>query len=52
MMLGSGLVFLMFLSVALLPVWPFSRRWGYAPSATAGILLIGLIGLLRLGLAV
>lgn len=52
MVLGLGLVFLLFLSVALLPVWPFSRRWGYAPSAATGFLLIGLIGLLQLGLAV
>lgn len=52
MLLGFGLVFLLFLSVALLPVWPFSRQWGYAPSAATGFLLIGLIGLLQLGLAV
>ena len=50
MLLGIGMVFLLFLAVVLLPVWPFSRRWGYAPSAAAGVLLIGLIGLLQLGL--
>lgn len=52
MLLGVGLVFLLFLAIMLLPVWPFSRRWGYAPSAAAGILLMGLIGLLQLGVAV
>lgn len=52
MSLGVGMVFLLFLAVALLPVWPFSRRWGYAPSAAAGVLLVGLIGLLQLGLMI
>ncbi|MDX1661231.1 MAG: DUF3309 family protein [Gemmatimonadota bacterium] len=50
MLLGIGLVFLLFLTIALLPIWPFSRQWGYAPSAVTGVLLMGLIGLLQLGL--
>ncbi len=52
MLFGVGLVFLLFLVIALLPVWPFARRWGYAPSAAAGVLLMGLIGLLQLGMTV
>ena len=51
-MVGPGLVVLLVLSVLLFPIWPFSRTWGYAPSALTGTLLIGLIGLLRLGAAI
>ena len=51
-MVGLGLVVLLVLSVLLFPIWPFSREWGYAPSALTGTLLIGLIGLLRLGAAI
>ncbi|MFN2420597.1 MAG: DUF3309 family protein [Gemmatimonadota bacterium] len=47
-MLGVGLVFLLMLTLALFPTWPYSRRWGYAPSAATGTLLLGLIGLLRI----
>ena len=47
--LGVGLVLLAFLTVALFPVWPFSRGWGYAPSAVTAMLLMGLIGLVRTG---
>ena len=48
-MLGLGLVFLLFLCLALFPTWPYSRSWGYAPSAVSGALLLGLIGLLEIG---
>ena len=48
-MLGLGLVFLLFLSLALFPTWPYSRSWGYAPSAVSAGLLLWLIGLLQIG---
>lgn len=48
MTLGICLVLLLLTSVAALPVWPFSREWGYAPSALTGLLLMGLIGLMQL----
>jgi uncharacterized protein DUF3309 len=48
-MLGAGLVFVLFLSLAVYPIWPYSRQWGFAPSAVGGALLIGLIGLLEIG---
>ncbi|MFN2383812.1 MAG: DUF3309 family protein [Gemmatimonadota bacterium] len=51
-MLGLGLVFLLGLALGLLPYWPYSREWGFAPSATCGLVLMGLIGLLRLAVAV
>ncbi|HUP18498.1 MAG TPA: DUF3309 family protein [Gemmatimonadota bacterium] len=49
MITGSGLVLLLIMSIALFPVWPFSRAWGYTPSAVTGVLLMGLIGLVRTG---
>lgn len=49
MITGSSLVLLLVLTVALFPVWPFSREWGYTPSALTGILLICLIGMVQLG---
>ena len=48
-MLGLGLVFVLLLTLALYPVWPYSRGWGFAPSAATGALLAGLIGLLHAG---
>lgn len=48
-MLGLGLVFLLFLSLAVYPLWPYSREWGYTPSAVSGALLASLIGLLQFG---
>jgi hypothetical protein len=48
-MLGMGLVFLLFLSLAVYPVWPYSRAWGFTPSVVSGALLVGLISLLQIG---
>ncbi|MDX1624215.1 MAG: DUF3309 family protein [Gemmatimonadota bacterium] len=52
MLLGAMLVALLTLSVATLPYWPFSREWGYAPSAISTTLLVALIGLVRTGVFV
>ena len=48
-MLGAGLVFMLLFALAVYPIWPYSRQWGFAPSAVSGALLIGLIGLLQVG---
>jgi hypothetical protein len=48
-MLGAGLVFMLLLALAVYPIWPYSRQWGFAPSAVSGALLIGLIGLIEIG---
>ena len=45
---------LLFIVVILLlagaiPRWPHSRKWGYAPSGTLGVVLIIVIVLLLLG---
>ncbi|UIJ72344.1 DUF3309 family protein [Aurantimonas sp. HBX-1] len=37
---GPIIVVLVFLAlVAVMPVWPFSRRWGYRPTIVLGIIL-------------
>lgn len=35
------IVLLALVVAGLLPVWPHSRAWGYAPSALAGAALVG-----------
>jgi hypothetical protein len=36
------LLFLVLFQVAVTPAWPYSRTWGYAPSATValGVILV------------
>jgi hypothetical protein len=43
------LVLLILVLVGVLPTWPHSRSWGYAPSGTAGLILVIVIVLLLLG---
>jgi hypothetical protein len=35
--------------IATVPVWPYSRAWGFWPSGVLGLLLVVLGGLLILG---
>ena len=42
------LVILILLLVGGLPAWPYSRKWGYAPSSGVGVLLLVLVILLIL----
>jgi hypothetical protein len=39
LILGSALL-LTLVAIASFPCWPHSRRFGYAPSASAGVLLV------------
>jgi hypothetical protein len=39
------------LGVAVFPCWPHSARWGYAPSAVVGILLVGVAVLAARGVS-
>ena len=40
-MLGTILLILLIvLLISALPTWPYSRRWGYAPTSLLGIVLI------------
>ncbi len=50
--MSIGAILLLILILALLgiiPVWPHSRSWGYAPSGGVGLVVIILLILLLLG---
>jgi hypothetical protein len=47
-----GLILLLLLVIAMIvvvPAWPYSSRWGYAPSGVTGVLLLVVIVLLLTG---
>ncbi len=43
------LVVLILILLGVIPMWPHSREWGYAPSGIVGLLLVVLIVLFVLG---
>lgn len=43
------LVILVLMMLGVLPSWPHSRSWGYAPSGTMGLLLVILLLLVLTG---
>jgi len=43
------LVILVLILVGVIPTWPHSRSWGYAPGGVVGVLLIILLILLLTG---
>lgn len=43
------LIILILLLLGVLPSWPHSRSWGYAPSGIIGILVVVLLIMLLLG---
>jgi len=43
------IIILVLLLLGALPVWPYSRRWGYSGSGVLGILLVVLVLALILG---
>lgn len=43
------LIILILMLVGVIPTWPHSRNWGYAPSGGLGLLLIILLVLMLLG---
>ena len=50
--MGIGMILLVILVLALLgviPTWPHSRQWGYAPSGGVGLILVIVLILLLLG---
>ncbi len=42
-MLISLLLVLAFMLLASAPIWPYSREWGYYPSAGIGIILLAVV---------
>lgn len=43
------LIILILLLVGVVPAWPHSRSWGYAPSGTLGTIVLILVILMLLG---
>ncbi len=43
------LIVLILLVIGALPVYPYSRKWGYAPGGLLGVVLVVLIILMILG---
>ena len=43
------LIILILVLVGVIPVWPHSRSWGYAPGGVVGLVVIVLLILLLLG---
>jgi hypothetical protein len=40
---------LLALLIAVVPIWPYSRRWGYTPTLVAVAMLVGLLALSYIG---
>lgn len=50
MSLGTILIIILILAlVGVLPTWPHSREWGYAPTGIVGVVVVILIVLFLLG---
>jgi Protein of unknown function (DUF3309) len=50
MTLGTVLlIVLILILVGVIPTWPYSRGWGYAPGGIVGVVLIVLLILLLMG---
>ena len=50
MAIGTILLVILILAlVGVIPVWPHSRSWGYAPGGVVGLVVIILLILLLLG---
>jgi carbon starvation protein CstA len=43
------LIVLILLLVGVIPAWPYSSSWGYAPSGLLGVVLIVMVVLLLMG---
>ncbi|MFZ1829464.1 MAG: DUF3309 family protein [Candidatus Competibacteraceae bacterium] len=43
------LIVLILILIGIIPTWPHSRNWGYAPSGGVGLVVIVIIVLLLLG---
>ena len=43
------LIILILLLLGIIPVWPHSRSWGYAPGGVVGLVVIILLILLLMG---
>jgi len=50
MSIGTILIIILILAlVGIIPIWPHSRSWGYAPSGGVGLIVLIIVILLLLG---
>jgi hypothetical protein len=50
MSLGTILLVILILALlGIIPIWPHSRSWGYAPSGGVGVIVLIIVILLLLG---
>ncbi len=49
MTLGTLMLFILILLLGVVPAWPHSRGWGYAPSGGVGLVLVVVLVLMLLG---
>jgi hypothetical protein len=50
MTLGTILLIILVLAlIGVIPTWPHSRQWGYAPSGIVGVILVVILILFLLG---
>jgi hypothetical protein len=50
MTLGTILLIVLILAlIGVIPTWPHSRQWGYAPSGIVGVILVVILILFLLG---
>ena len=50
MSLGTILLIVLVLAlIGVIPTWPHSRKWGYAPSGIVGVILVVILILFLLG---
>ena len=45
----ATLIVLILLLLGVIPTWPHSRNWGYAPSGLLGVVVVVIVVLLLLG---
>ncbi|MBK6006827.1 DUF3309 domain-containing protein [Ramlibacter ginsenosidimutans] len=43
------LIVLVLVLIGVIPTWPHSRSWGYAPSGVVGLIVVVLVVLLLMG---
>ena len=43
------LIILILMLIGVIPTWPHSRSWGYAPSGVLGVVLVVILVLLLMG---
>jgi hypothetical protein len=45
----ATVILLLFLALATLPSWPYSRRWGFVPTGACGGVVLVIVTMILLG---